>query len=125
MTAPVAEGAGDAEVEERQRRSARNQVLFREVNERVEKLYDGWPPMPTIDFVCECFDETCSSLVALTREQYEHVRASSLTFLTLPEHVDPVLEEVADRHPGFWTVRKLGAAVPLVQQTDPRLRRPT
>ena len=44
----------------RQERAARNESLFREVNERIGSTATKLSPMFT-EFVCECADDSCSS----------------------------------------------------------------
>ena len=42
--------------EDQARKAAKNQALFRDVNERIEELVgEAWHP----EFVCECADEHC------------------------------------------------------------------
>ena len=48
-------------------RLARNQVLLREVNERLREALEG-SPEPT-EFLCECSDEDCIEIVALERAE--------------------------------------------------------
>ena len=45
---------------ERELLAARNQMLFRQVNERIKELGEklGGAP-PELDFACECADDTC------------------------------------------------------------------
>jgi chromosome segregation ATPase len=61
-------------------RAARNEALFREVNERVEELHDKLTSGGTAEFVCECADETCTERLALPLATYERVRKSPLSF---------------------------------------------
>jgi hypothetical protein len=49
------------------RRLARNQVLFREVNERRREALEGSPE--PIEFLCECSDGDCIEIVALERAE--------------------------------------------------------
>ena len=52
-------------------RAAKNQSLFREVNERIEELR---PHNMLIEFACECIDTDCAAALLLSDEEYEHVR---------------------------------------------------
>lgn len=64
------------ESEARQIAAARNQSLYREVNERVRSLDSGWMSMSDeVGFVCECADESCALPLTLTLAEYEAVRA--------------------------------------------------
>jgi hypothetical protein len=55
---------------------ARNEALFREVNERIVDLETGYDRDDSllIGFVCECPQEDCSEMLEVTRGQYEAVR---------------------------------------------------
>jgi hypothetical protein len=61
-------------------------ATFREANERIELAAHNAVLTGPIPFICECADPTCTAIVRLTFEQYEHVRAHPLRFFTLPGH---------------------------------------
>jgi hypothetical protein len=107
--------------ESRQERAARNQSLFREVNERIEEAATKLSPMFT-EFMCECADDDCFERVPLTLEEYSSVRNSSPThFFVRPGHVYLDLERViggeADR---YEIVEKEEVAAEVAAQLDPR-----
>ena len=54
-------------------RTARNESLFREVNERIDSAGSGASPMFT-EFMCECADDSCFDYISLTSEEYSSVR---------------------------------------------------
>jgi hypothetical protein len=56
-------------------RLARNQVLFREVNERLREVWDE-SAGPT-EFLCECSDEDCTVAIPLEVTEYERIRTAS------------------------------------------------
>ena len=101
----------------RRERAARNQSLFREVNERIESL-DTLALFAS--FLCECADQACDAIVSMTLEEYETVRAHGNTFLILPGHELPEVEEIVDACDRFLVVRKLGVAADLAEARDPR-----
>ena len=47
-------------------------------------------------YLCECADPECREKLALTREQYEHVRADSRHFAVLKGHEVPDVEVVIE-----------------------------
>lgn len=109
----------------RERRAAKNQSLFREVNERIEPLNQSFSPSNRLnEFLCECANETCSEHVSMTVEEYEAVRASSEQFAVMPDdaHVWPDVERVVDRHDRYWVVEKLDYAGGMAAKLDPRSR---
>jgi hypothetical protein len=112
-----------SELADRAERAARNQTLFRQVNERIEALNESFGVvLPVGEWVCECADERCSQLVELTIPEYEHVRSLATRFFVAPgdEHVWPDLERVVERHERYWVVEKLGEAGAIADELHPR-----
>ena len=114
-----------AGVHEDQRRRARNEALFREVNERIVELDTGLGGhdrggSPLIGFVCECPREDCSELLEVTHGQYEGVRENPRRFLVLPGHEDLDIAKVIDRNGQFLVVEKTGEAGEFAVEQDPR-----
>jgi hypothetical protein len=111
-------------VDSEQERRARNEVLFREVNERVEEVssqLSGDEEGSTLTgFVCECSTENCTELIEITNAQYEAVRSDPRRFLVFPGHEVLTVEQVVERHPGFLVVEKFGEAGELAIESDPR-----
>ena len=101
----------------REERIAKNEVLFREVNERVRDLV---PPEGGIDFICECGDEGCIEQVTLTGEEYERVRADPVQFFVRLGHQIPEVEEVVEEHDHYLLVRKHAEEQVIARRTDPR-----
>jgi hypothetical protein len=106
--------------EVRERRLARNEALLREVNERIEKLTEPFAGSDPIGFVCECVDTTCARHVELTRADYEAVRSTARRFVVAPDHDEPEVENVVERHRGYIVVEKIGAGARVADATDPR-----
>jgi len=99
--------------EERERRAARNEDLFRQVNERLHDLaVIAGSPEPHEKYVCECEQPSCSLLVELSSDEFRAVRANDSRFLVFPEpsHTSPDVEAVVERHERYWVVEKLGPA---------------
>ena len=102
-------------------RAARNEVLLRDYNERIE-AHHKWVDPPFAEWVCECADENCSEPVRLSIEEYEAVRAEPTHFLVVPsdEHVSPPVERVVRREERYWIVEKVGVAAEISDELDPR-----
>ena len=100
-------------------RAARNQSLFREVNERIEELSSS-ATFPR--FICECADESCDETIPLTLEEYERVRSDATRFAVLPGHELPSLESVVEATGRYVVVAKLGAGGRVAARLDPRTR---
>jgi hypothetical protein len=112
--------------DERAARAARNQALYREVNERVEAInaaFDGLLPLG--DWICECANESCTGRLSLTHEEYETLRTNGTRFAVLAddEHVFPDVERVVERYERYWIVEKMGVAAEVTAKVDPRAGR--
>jgi hypothetical protein len=97
-------------------RLARNQALFREVNERIETIAGN---NDAAEFVCECSNTDCSGTIKLSLGEYEGVRSNSSWFVIKPDHDIAQIERVVSRDDGYAVVEKL-IAEEYLEQTDPR-----
>ena len=101
--------------------AARNEELFRTVNEHIESVNQAVPATdPNIDFLCECDNVECVEKVSATPAEYESVRAVATHFIVRPEHVDPQVEHVVSSNERFAVVKKTGAAAKDAEEHDPR-----
>ena len=108
-------------VQVRQERAARNQSLFREVNERIESVVNKLSMFQ--EFICECARTDCGEQVSLTLAEYEAIRAHPARFAVKPGHVVPDVERVVDAAAGrYEIVEKIGEAAELAGQLDPRAK---
>jgi len=85
---------------DREIRAAQNQTLFREINERVKDLNEGFSFVsPVGEWVCECANDTCTELIEMTAAEYEAIRSDGARFFvaTGDEHVWPDVEKVTER----------------------------
>jgi len=105
-------------MDERARRVAENEMLFRQVNEHV--VGSDRRPAETFEILCECADTGCMEHVRVTTESYERARAQPTDFLLRPRHADREFETIIESHEDFVVVRKRGEAAVLARRTDPR-----
>lgn len=99
---------------------ARTEALFREVNERIAETAERFDADET-KFVCECADQSCTTRVEATLEEYERVREDGATFLLVPGHEDERIEAVIEVEGERAVVQKRHPKVrPLVVALDPR-----
>ena len=113
-------GAGD-----RAARAAHNQVLFREVNERLSEVASHRRGGgPGFGFVCECANLDCREPIDLTPGEYEAVRIRRRWFAVAPGngHYFPETERVVGRHDRYWVVEAIGEGVEVAEESDPRSR---
>jgi hypothetical protein len=105
----------------REERVAKNEALFREVNERIKRMNEHLDTGDEADFICECGDGECTHPVSLTLVEYEEVRSRGTHFAVLPGHVVPEVERVVARYPRFAVVEKTEArAAGIAASEDPR-----
>jgi hypothetical protein len=102
-------------------RAAKNQTLFREVNERIRDLNElpGWQ-IDKGDWICECEDETCFKPIQIAQPEYERVRAYGNRFALKPGHENLEVEDITDRHEQYVVVAKHGAGGIYATENDPR-----
>jgi hypothetical protein len=109
-------------VDEHERRVSMNETLFRDVNERVRELEEGFgSPGGPLYFVCECGDAECTERMVLTKEEYESVRARGNRFVVVRGHQVPAVELVVGETDRFLVVEKHpGGPSRLAEERDPR-----
>jgi hypothetical protein len=91
-------------------KAARNQVVFREVNERIAELTELVNETGFNLFICECSDAACAESLELTREEYEAVRADPARFVVLDGHQMPEVERVVGGNGRYLVVETIGPA---------------
>jgi 5-bromo-4-chloroindolyl phosphate hydrolysis protein len=97
----------------RQERLAQNQVLFREVNARVEALNEAFDDiLDTHLYACECAELACLEQVELTPSEYTAIRRNPRRFFVAAgeQHVFPNVEAIVEKSDRYWVVEKSGTA---------------
>jgi hypothetical protein len=111
--APVTSAVGSQQ-------ESRNQILFRQVNERVREVV---APVLTAgeaaEFLCECGDEACIGAIRLDLEEYEAVRVSPYRFVVIPGHEDGIGEATVEAG-GRYVVVERSAFREEAASHDPR-----
>jgi hypothetical protein len=109
-------------VNPRDRRLGENEILYREVNERMLDLHDRFGlDDDYVEFVCECSRIDCNERLRLTTAEYEHVRESGRHFALRHGHEEPSIESVVEENDRFVMVEKdEGEPAELARATDPR-----
>jgi hypothetical protein len=108
-------------VDSREERLAKNEILFREINERIESLaHTQGEDDHIFQFICECSNGDCTLRLPLTLAVYEVTRADPAAFIVAPGHDLPEIEEIRERGDGYQVVRKTGAAAALAREENPR-----
>ena len=108
----------DASADEREVRAARNQSIFRAINERIIEINKGFgDDFDTIAIACECADAGCAELLRINADAYRSVRRSPRTFAVLAEHVYPDVERVVSRNDGYAIVEVIGHGIEVAEAT--------
>lgn len=107
--------------DQRHIRAAQNEVVFRQVNERIEDLNRSFQQVTELgDWICECADVSCIERIAMTLPAYEKLRSNGDHFAVKPGHEAAGLETVLERHEGYVVVAKLGVGARVAITHDPR-----
>jgi hypothetical protein len=96
--------------DEREIRAARNQSMFREINERLTRNDPVADMTGSHVIACECADPACVQTLAISQAQYEDVRREPRRFAVLPGHVYGEVELVVAEFKAYVVVEKLGNA---------------
>jgi hypothetical protein len=102
-----------------EQRAARNESLFREVNENIARLEERHGTTTTERvFLCECANADCTEHLQVGPDVYARVRQRSRQFMVIPGHEDPRVEKVLETHPDYLVVEKTGAAGEVAEQLE-------
>jgi hypothetical protein len=107
---------------DRTERIGLNEALFREVNERVKGINDGFGGrLEEAEFVCECGDDACADRIRMKLAEYEDLRSDPTHFAVRPGHEIRDVEVVVERCDGYVVVeKKPGRPAAVAEQTNPR-----
>ena len=106
--------------EDQEERLAKNESLFRTLNENIRGLASGLRGHEPFEFICECATSGCFERLSLTLEEYERIRQDGTHFLLANGHEDIEIEQVIARRDGYVVVEKDGVAGLVADDGDPR-----
>jgi hypothetical protein len=106
--------------EAREERLAKNEALFRTLNENIVGIAGPLGGETPYEFVCECATTGCFERLMLTLAEYERVRGDGAHFILKPGHEDIEVEQVVAVHDEYDVVEKDGIAGVIAHQEDPR-----
>lgn len=111
-------------MDSREERLARNEVLFRSVNERIEQIAAASGIDDHVfEFFCECSNVGCTLLIPMTVADYDEIRQDPRQFVVALGHELPEIEDLVERRENYQVVRKRGEAAEYVAERDPRDQR--
>jgi len=92
-------------VSPREARLAKNQALYREVNDRIATLTGNWWAGQRLLIICECANTGCAEQVDVPLAEYQRVRKCPDWFLIKPGHITADAEQVIEQHDGYDIVK--------------------
>ena len=102
--------------QEREVRAARNQSLFRAVNEKIEAMNEAFVQFNQgFTIACECADVSCVEMLKIDPDDYQAVRGEPRHFAVLPGHIYPEVEVVVRESEGYVVVEKTGTAAEVAE----------
>jgi hypothetical protein len=102
-----------------EQRAARNEALFREVNENIARLEERYSQTQTEPvYLCECKNVDCTDHLAIDPATYRRIREQGRLFFVRPGHEEPRIERVVERHDDYLVVKKTGAAGEIAERTQ-------
>jgi hypothetical protein len=92
-------------------RLVRNQIIFREVNDRIRDVVEsvGQLQSDRVDFICECSNRDCIATIELELSEYKTIRSSPRLFVVRPGHEIAAVEDVIETNDRFTLVEKTRA----------------
>ena len=109
-------------MEDRIARVGENEAVFREVNERIERITASMEvTTDRMTILCECGIVSCTEPIEVAIVDYERVRADPALFFVRPGHDLTDVEDVVEEQQEFHVVRKKpGEPSELARRLDPR-----
>ena len=83
----------------------RNQLLLREVNNRIGEVATSWAGEAP-EFLCECSNDDCAETLPVSLLQYEGIRSFPNLFMILPGHETLAVDCIVEEQAGFTLVEK-------------------
>ena len=91
--------------DQREIRAARNQAMFRLVNEKIRELNDAFAVLTeTVSIACECADGTCIRMIETPPAVYDEVRANPRQFVVAVGHAEPDSERIISESDQYTVV---------------------
>ena len=101
-------------------RAARNEEVFRSINERIEEGAEQHGVEAPLAFHCECGRASCLDAIEIAPPVYERVVRERYRFVLIPGHEDAAIERVVERQPTYVVVEKIGEAREQIDHDHPQ-----
>jgi hypothetical protein len=116
---------GENRVVEFADRAARNEEIFRGVNERIDEGAEQHGVTAPLPFHCECGRASCLGTIEIPPPVYDSVARERYLFILIPGHEDAAIERVVERQPMYLVVEKVGEAREQIDRDHPEQRHRT
>lgn len=111
---------GTDEQASREERAARNEAMFRAVNEEMCGLNKGFASITDeYAIVCEYAGLSCTETLLIRPLDYFAIRGNPRQFMVVVGHVYPDVERVVAESDGYVVVEKTGAAAVVAEAVAP------
>jgi hypothetical protein len=101
-------------------RAARNEEVFRNVNEGIEAGAKEHQVSRSLPFHCECGSRGCFETIEIPPARYEAIVQERYHFVVIPGHEEPRIERVVERESDFLVVEKIGEAREQIDRDHPQ-----
>jgi hypothetical protein len=101
-------------------RAARNEEVFRNVNERIEDGARQHAVSGVLPFHCECGRTSCIETIEIPPGRYEEIVRERYHFVVIPGHELPEIERTVKTEPEFLVVEKIGEARERLDRDHPQ-----
>jgi len=103
-------------------RAARNEEIFRGINERIDDGAEQHGVETPLPFHCECERASCLDTIEISPAEYERVVRARYRFVVIKGHEDAAIERVVERQPTYLVVEKMGDAREQIDRDHPQQR---
>ena len=98
-------------------RATKNELRFREANEKIEHRRAELGVDERVPYLCECEEPRCRELVRLSADEYRAARVDERHFLLIEDH--PFRSgRVVKRRDGYMIVEKSGEAADVIEDEE-------
>ncbi len=95
---------------------AKNESVFRQVNERIAEAAKRTLVLPDAEFLCECGRPDCLERIVVQLDEYESIRAHPDRFILVLGHDEPDVDRVIGGGDDYVIVERIGDAA---EELDP------
>lgn len=101
-------------------RAARNEEVFRRVNEGIEAGAQQHQVSGSTPYHCECGAAACFDTIEIPHARYASIIQERYRFVVIPGHEEPSIERVVESETDFLVVEKIGEARQQIDRDHPQ-----